>query len=206
VGDTTTVLVLGPPQRVRISGIARFGKADSPGGATTVIFNQVTAQRLVAEPGKYDGIELVARGGISQTELARRVSAVLPAGVEAVTGKAVTAENQSAIRKALSFFNTFLLIFAVIALLVGGFMMFNTFAITVAQRTRENGLLRALGASRRQILSSVLRPSRSGCSRRWSASRGASPSPSGSRACWPRWVSRSRPAAWSSGRPPRSSP
>lgn len=156
VGDTTTVLVLGPPQRVRISGIARFGNADSPGGATTVMFNQATAQRLVAEPGKFDSIDVVANNGISQTELARRVSAVLPAGTEAVTGKAVTAENQSAIRKALSFFNTFLLVFAVISLLVGGFMMFNTFAITVAQRTRENGLLRALGASRRQILGSVL--------------------------------------------------
>lgn len=156
VGDTTTVLVLGPPQRVRISGIVRFGNADSPGGATTVIFNQDAAQRLVAEPGKYDSIELVAADGISQSELVRRVSPVLPTGTEAVTGEAITEENQSAIRKALSFFNTFLLIFAVVALLVGGFMMFNTFAITVAQRTRENGLLRALGASRRQLLSSVL--------------------------------------------------
>ena len=63
---------------------------------------------------------------------------------------------QSPMRKALSFFYTFLLIFAVVAVLVGGFMMFNTFSITVAQRTRENGLLRALGASRRQILASVL--------------------------------------------------
>jgi putative ABC transport system permease protein len=81
---------------------------------------------------------------------------VLPTGVEAVTGKAITKESQDQIAKALSFFNTFLLIFAAIALLVGGFMMFNTFAITVAQRTRENGLLRALGASRRQVMGSVL--------------------------------------------------
>jgi putative ABC transport system permease protein len=79
-----------------------------------------------------------------------------PAGTEALTGHAITAETQSQIRKALSFFNTFLLIFAVIALLVGAFMIANTFSITVAQRTRENGLLRALGASRRQILASVV--------------------------------------------------
>jgi len=156
VGDTTTVLVLGPPQRVRVVGIAKFGNADSPGGATTVIFTRAAAQRLVAEPGKFDTIDVVAAPGVSQTELARRIASVLPDGTEALTGKAITAESQSAIRKALSFFNTFLLIFAVIALLVGGFMMFNTFAITVAQRTRENGLLRALGASRRQILGSVL--------------------------------------------------
>jgi putative ABC transport system permease protein len=156
VGDTATVLVQGGPQRVRIAGIARFGTADSPGGATVVAFRTPVAQRLVAEPGKYDAIDLVAASGVSQTELVKRLSAVLPSGTEALTGKAITAETQSQIRKSLSFFNTFLLIFAVIAVLVGGFMMFNTFAITVAQRTRENGLLRALGASRRQLLGSVL--------------------------------------------------
>lgn len=73
-----------------------------------------------------------------------------------MTGAAVTKEGQDQVRKAMTFFNTFLLVFALVALLVGGFMIFNTFSITVAQRTRENGLLRALGASRRQVLSSVL--------------------------------------------------
>ena len=84
------------------------------------------------------------------------MSSVLPAGTEAVTGKTITQETQSEMRKSLWFFYTFLLIFAVVAVLVGGFMMFNTFSITVAQRTRENGLLRALGAGRRQVLGSVL--------------------------------------------------
>ena len=156
VGDTATVLVQGGPQHVRISGIARFGNADSPGGATIVAFRTPAAQRLVGELGKYDEINFVAAPGVSQTELAKRLSAAVPPATEAVTGKAITAETQNALRKALSFFNTFLLIFAVVAVLVGGFMMFNTFSITVAQRTRENGLLRALGASRRQILASVL--------------------------------------------------
>ena len=156
VGDTATVLVQGGPQHVRISGIARFGTADSPGGATIVAFRTPVAQRLVGEPGKYDQINFVAAPGVSQTELAKRLSAVLPPGTEAITGKAITAETQSTLRKALSPFYTFLLIFAIVAVLVGGFMIFNTFSITVAQRTRENGLLRALGASRRQILASVL--------------------------------------------------
>lgn len=156
IGDTATVLVQGGPQRVRIAGIARFGTADSPGGATIVAFRTAVAQRLMGEPGEYDQLNLVAAPGLSQRELATRVAAVLPKGDEAVTGKVVTAETQTAIRKALSFFDTFLLIFAVVAILVGGFMMFNTFSITVAQRTRENGLLRALGASRRQVLTSVL--------------------------------------------------
>jgi putative ABC transport system permease protein len=156
VGDSTTVLIAGPPQRVVISGIARYGTADSPGGATIVAFRTPAAQRLFGEPGKFDAISLVAAPGVSQTQLAERVARVLPAGTEAITGHAITAETQSQIRKALSFFNTFLLIFAVIALLVGAFMIANTFSITVAQRTRENGLLRALGASRRQILASVV--------------------------------------------------
>jgi putative ABC transport system permease protein len=156
VGDTTTVLVLGPPQRVRIAGIARFGTADSPGGATIVAFTRPVAQRLIGEPGKYDSVSVLAASGVSQTELARRLSAVLPPGTEALTGAAITAETQSQMADAFQFFNTFMLIFAVIALLVGAFMIFNTFSITVAQRTRENGLLRALGASRRQVLGSVI--------------------------------------------------
>ena len=81
---------------------------------------------------------------------------MLPTGAEAVTGAAITKETQDEARERMAFFRTFMLVFAVVALLVGGFMIFNTFSITVAQRTRENGLLRALGASRRQILASVL--------------------------------------------------
>jgi putative ABC transport system permease protein len=156
VGDTTTVLVLGPPQRMRISGIAKFGSADSPGGASCAIFTLATAQKLITAPGQFDGIAVVADPGVSQAELVKRISAVLPSKFEAVTGAKITQESQDQMAKALGFFNTFLMIFAVVALLVGGFMMFNTFAITVAQRTRENGLLRALGASRRQVLGSVL--------------------------------------------------
>ena len=156
VGDRTTVLVQGPPQKVRIVGTVTFGGADSPGGATVVAFQEATAQRLIAEPGKYDEIAVVAAKGVSQAEVTKRIAAVLPKGAEVVTGAAITKENQDYIRKAMGFFTTFMLIFAVVALLVGAFMIFNTFSITVAQRTRENGLLRALGASRRQILSSVL--------------------------------------------------
>jgi putative ABC transport system permease protein len=156
VGDITTVLVQGPPQRVRISGIAQFGTVDSPGGATVVLFRSTVAQKLIAEPGKFDTVSLVAAPGVTQQQLAARVAKILPRDVEAVTGTAMTEESQTAARKAMGFFRTFMLAFAVVALLVGAFMIFNTFSITVAQRTRENGLLRALGASRRQILASVL--------------------------------------------------
>ncbi|HEV3400239.1 MAG TPA: FtsX-like permease family protein [Acidimicrobiales bacterium] len=156
VGDTATVLVQGPPQQVRVVGIVKFGEADSPGGASFVLFTTAAAQRLVAQPGQFDSVSIVAEGGLSQREVADRIAPVLPAGVEAVTGEQVTKENQDEIKEGLSFFNVFMLVFAVVALLVGSFMIFNTFSITVAQRTRENALLRAIGASKRQVLASVL--------------------------------------------------
>ena len=155
VGDTATVLVQAGPQRIRIAGIARFGRADNPGGATVVLFTQAAAQRLMGAPGKLDGIAVVANPGVSQTQLRDRIASATP-GVEVVTGKAVVAENQHGIRDALKLINRFLLLFAANALFVGSFVIYNTFSIVVAQRGREVALLRAIGASRRQVLGSVL--------------------------------------------------
>jgi putative ABC transport system permease protein len=160
VGDFTTVLVKGPPQRVQVVGIIGFGTADSPGGASVVLFTTPVAQQLVAAPGKYTSILFVAKPGVSQQQLVSNLRSNLPHGLEAITGAALIKESQDQFAKVLSFFNTFLLIFAVVALLVGAFMIFNTFSITVAQRTRENGLMRALGASKRQVLARC-------CWRRW---------------------------------------
>ena len=156
VGDTTTVLANGPPLRVRIAGIAVFGTADSPGGASVVLFTTPVAQRLVTAPGTFSSISFVAAPGVSQQQLVSNLQKVLPPGTEAVTGAKIVKETQDSFQQGLSFFSKFLLIFAVVALVVGAFIIMNTFAITVAQRTRENGLLRALGASRRQVLVSVL--------------------------------------------------
>ena len=147
VGDTTTVMALGPPQRFQIVGIIKFGAADSPGGASVALFTMPVAQRLVAAPGRVSSVLFVASPGVSQQQLASNLRKALPHGLEALTGVTVTKEMQTSFQQAMSFFNTFMMIFAVIALLVGAFMIFNTFSITVAQRTRENGLLRALGAS-----------------------------------------------------------
>jgi putative ABC transport system permease protein len=156
VGDTATVLVEGPPRQMLITGIARFGGASSPGGASVVLFTVPAAQKLVGQPGKFDSISFAAQPGVSQTQLVRNLQAVLPAGLEAVTGQQAASEDRSTTLNAVGQLTTLLLVFAVAALLVGAFMIFNTFSITVAQRTRENGLLRALGATRRQVLSSVL--------------------------------------------------
>ena len=156
VGDITKVIANGPPQRVRIAGLVSFGTADSPAGASVVLFTTPVAQRLVAEPGKFSSIGFVADRGVSQQQLVSNLKRALPPGTEAVTGAAAIKEQQDQFQKALSIFSKFFLIFAVVALVVGAYIILNTFAITVAQRTRENGLLRALGASRRQVLASVL--------------------------------------------------
>ena len=97
----------------------------------------------------------VAQPGVSQAQLVRNLQAVLPAGLEAVTGQQAASDARSDILNAMGQFNTLLLVFAVAALLVGAFMIFNTFSITVAQRTREFAMLRMVGAARRQVLGSV---------------------------------------------------
>src|SRR6185312_11937685 len=99
---------------------------------------------------------VTAENGVSQSQLRDRVAAALPHGFEAVTGDTAAKQAASDLQKALSFITTFLLIFAGIALVVGSFLIVNTFSILVAQRGRELALLRALGASRRQVTRSVL--------------------------------------------------
>ncbi|HEX2904238.1 MAG TPA: FtsX-like permease family protein [Jatrophihabitans sp.] len=157
VGDRVTVLTKRAPAVYRIVGIFRWGSADSPLGASITLFDATTAANVLGEPGKVSEIDVAADPGVSQAELVHRLSGALAgARVDIVTGQQVTREGQSAVRKALGFFNTFLLAFALIALFVGSFLIFNTFSIVVAQRLRELGLLRAVGASRLQVTASVL--------------------------------------------------
>lgn len=156
VGDTATVLVKGGPRSVTISGIATFGEVDSMLGMSTVLFDDEAAQQLVGEPGRYDSISVLATGDVTQEELTRRIAEHMPEGVEAITGAELTAEQQSDAAADLSFFNTFMVTFAVVALFVGSFIILNTFSIIVAQRSRELAVLRAIGASRRQVMASVL--------------------------------------------------
>jgi putative ABC transport system permease protein len=156
VGDHVAILLPGPPQKFTISGIVRFGTANNLAGATIAAFDLPTAQQLFNRVGLYDQVDVLARPGVDKARLQQRIAAVLPAGVEVVTGQTVANESSSAIDQALSFFNVALEVFAFIALFVGGFTIFNTFTIIVGQRTRELALLRILGASRRQVFLSVL--------------------------------------------------
>ncbi len=157
VGDEVLVLTKQPPARYRITGIFRWGTADSPLGASITLFDQATATRVLGQPGKVDEIAVAAQSGVSQQEMVRRLRAALPdPKLEIVTGAKITQEGQSAVHKALGFLNTFLLVFAFIALFVSSFQIFNTFSIVVAQRLRELALLRAVGASRGQVTRAVL--------------------------------------------------
>ncbi|HEY6696837.1 MAG TPA: FtsX-like permease family protein [Acidimicrobiales bacterium] len=159
VGDRVPIQTGAASGEFELVGIARFGNADSPGGATYALWTTEEAQRLVGEPGKFDSIGVVADQGVSQTEVARSVEDQLSAdgdsGLEVLTGKEITKESQSDLKDQLSFITIFLLIFAIIAVVVGTFVIYNSFSIIVAQRGREMALMRAVGASRRQVRRSV---------------------------------------------------
>ena len=156
VGDEIQILFEGDPGRFTIVGIAGFGDADNLGGATLAIFETATAQEVLGKQGVFDAISVVGDEGVAATKLKASVDAVLPDGVEAVTSTSVADEATQNLQEDLGFFRTALLVFAAVALFVGSFIIFNTFSIIVAQRTRELALLRALGASRRQVIVSVV--------------------------------------------------
>ena len=184
--------------RRRSSASSPSGTPTAIGGATMVVpSTRASRSSCSAEPGKWDEISVVADDGVSQQALTARLRRVLPAGVQAVTGNDRRPGEPADHRDALSFFTYFMEFFAVVALLVGAFMIFNTFSITVAQRTRENG---AAACARRHPAAGARVGADRGTGRRRarvrrSASSRGSASPPGSRRCSTCWASASRPAA-----------
>lgn len=157
IGDTTT-LRTPDPVKVTIVGLATFGGEDGMAQVTFTGMTRADAEKyLTARPGEAASIQVRAGPGVSQQELVDALTPVLPKGVEAITGEESAEENTDMISSQfLTVFTTFLLVFSGVALLVATFSIHNTFAIVVAQRARENALLRALGASRRQVTASTL--------------------------------------------------
>ncbi|WP_371481821.1 ABC transporter permease [Kitasatospora sp. NBC_00315] len=159
LGDST-VLRTPDPVRITVVGIATFGgSADGMGPSTFTGLTLDDAERHLTPKGagQASSVQVRATAGTSQAELVRAITPWLPSGVEAVTGAAATAESTEQVSgRFLDLFTTLLLVFAGIALLVATFTIHNTFAIVVAQRTRENALLRALGAARGQVLGATL--------------------------------------------------
>ena len=143
--------------RPRLVGLAAYADGGSTNGATITVFDTATAQRLFLDgQDRFNDAWVTARSGVSQTALRDQVRRLLPSGYTAVTGDKAADQGASDLVKAISFISTFLLIFAGISLVVGSFLIVNTFSILVAQRSRELALFRALGASRRQVTRSVL--------------------------------------------------
>lgn len=137
-------------------GLTKFGKADNAGGSTMVHYTLLESQRLLSMDGQVGEIRVAAKPGVTQNQVVANLQAARLSDTEALTGTKAAAEAKKAATAFLSFFTVFLLVFAVIALLVGAFIIANTFSILVAQRTRELALMRAIGASRKQVLGSVV--------------------------------------------------
>ncbi|HEU0102711.1 MAG TPA: FtsX-like permease family protein [Mycobacteriales bacterium] len=156
VGDRIRVVFQGPPREFTVVGVARFGKDDRLGSTSTALFDLETAQQVLGKAGAYDEVLLTARDGTSPAVLRDTVAAALPEQTEVLSAAAVADERTDLLKAQLSFINVFLLVFAGIAVFVGSFIIWNTFTILVAQRSRELALLRALGATRRQVTRSVL--------------------------------------------------
>jgi len=156
VGDTIRVQGFGPIERMRITGIASFPGV-SIGGATFAIFDQPTAQVLFHKPGQLDAIRVKSKSGVSSAEMISQIKPLLsPTQVVRSGTEQAKKDQHDQVSGFLSFLRYALLAFAGIALFVGAFVIANTLSITIAQRTREFATLRTLGASRRQVLWSVV--------------------------------------------------
>ena len=154
-GDTVTIAGRQPKKDYTISGVARLGDSDNLAGSRMAVVTLAEAQRVLAEDGYVD-ISVAAESGTTPEELKAAIAAELGRGYAVRTGKEQAEKAAQDLSSALGFIRILLLVFAAIAVLVGGFLIFNTFAVTVAQRSREFALMRTLGASRGQILRSVI--------------------------------------------------
>ena len=156
VGDTIRAAGAGPADPYTITGVATYGSIDSLGGASLAIFDLPTAQKLFKKQGQFDSISVKASDGVSPAALTRDIKPLLPKTADVKTGDAQAAADSKDVNESLKFITYFLLGFGGLALFVGAFVILNTLSITVAQRSREFATLRTLGASRRQVMRSVV--------------------------------------------------
>ena len=156
IGDTVGVQAQGSVQQLQISGIVKFGSVSTIGGATLAGFSLPTAQRIFEEPGKLDEIAVAAESGVSDQQLVQQIQTILPPNTEVKTAAEQARTDAEDTNEFISFLRTFLLVFGGVALFVGAFVIANSLSITIAQRTREFAMLRTVGASRRQVLRSIL--------------------------------------------------
>jgi putative ABC transport system permease protein len=155
-GGDVGVQAEGPVKQFRISGIVKFGSASALGGATLAGFDLPTAQKLFQKPGRFDEISIARKQGYTDPQLLKSVRSIIPPTAQVRTGTAQAREDAKQTDSFITFLRGFLLAFGGIALFVGSFVIANSLSITIAQRTREFATLRTLGASRRQVLTSIV--------------------------------------------------
>jgi len=156
LGDEVTLAGKQEASRYTLVGLATLGDIESFGGASIALLTLPEAQRITGKQGRFDSITVAGADGVSQDALANRIAAVLPDSSEVETGEANTQSQQDDVGEFIGILKTVLLVFAGVSLFVASFLIFNTFSITVAQRTREFAMLRTLGANRRQIITSLV--------------------------------------------------
>ncbi|HET7690883.1 MAG TPA: FtsX-like permease family protein [Nocardioidaceae bacterium] len=159
IGDTVSLVTPGTPPLMdaTLTGLAEFGNGGLVGATITVFERKFMQEQFFGGEDVYVGISVDGKDGVSQEELKAAIEKVVPRSLEVRTGDVVVEENKEGIDNAfLKYIRIFMLVFAGISLVVGAFLIINTFSILVAQRSRELALLRALGASRRQVVGSVL--------------------------------------------------
>jgi putative ABC transport system permease protein len=156
VGDRVGITTLQPKREFELVGIAKYGSVDSLGSASFAVFTIPAAQQLLDREGQLDTISVAARDGVTEDELVDAIEPALPDDADVVSASQEVDEANEEISEITAIFRYFFLAFAGISLFVGAFVIFNTFSITVAQRTREFATLRTIGASRRQVLASVI--------------------------------------------------
>jgi putative ABC transport system permease protein len=156
IGDRLQLSTVTGLHPVTVAGVVKFGNVSSIGGATIVLGRLADVQRWANLEGKVTRVDVAAKSGVSAQALAGRVRNAVSAGLTVETGAENAAQQTSDTGKALSSLNYLLLTFGFVAVFVGAFIIFNTYSITVAQRTHEFGVLRLLGASNRQTLQAVL--------------------------------------------------
>jgi putative ABC transport system permease protein len=156
IGQTIGVQAEGPVHRLRISGLVKFGSVATIGGATLAGFSLPTAQTLFGEQGKLDEIAVSTRPGVSEQQLLSQIRTVLPPETQVRSSRVQASDDAEETNEFISFLQKFLLAFGGVALFVGSFVIANSLSITIAQRTRELATLRTIGASRRQVLRSIV--------------------------------------------------
>jgi putative ABC transport system permease protein len=156
LGDRVRVQTSVGIQNFRLVGTAKYGSASNLGGASAALFDLATAQAITGRNGTFDDIAVAAEEDVAPSTLQDRVQKAVGAKFEALTGTELSTESTTSINDGFSFITTFLLAFAGISLFVGASIVYNTFGIVVAQRTKEMALLRALGADGSQVIGSVL--------------------------------------------------